>query len=103
MDRPAGGAHGTLLNHKRRKHAMPFEYRVQFRPGRYRYVEHTGPSGRPIYMIGRADDGELIGWSFDEERAKHIMLALNLVNAYISHDTKEEREILVALNKLRGH
>ena len=82
---------------------MSIEYHVTFRPGRYQIVEHVGPSGKPVYMIGRSDDNQIIAWTFDPERAKHVALALNLVNAYIAHDTVEEREIIKALDKMRGH
>lgn len=81
---------------------MPMEYQVQFRPGRYNYVSRMGANG-VVYMIGRTDDQSIIGWTFEEERAKHIVLALNLVDAYITHDTESEREIIKALGKMRGH
>jgi len=77
-------------------------YQVKFLPGRYKYVKKMGDNG-PVYMIGREDDGRIVGWAFEEEGAKHIALALNLVDAYVTQDTDSEREILKALNKLRGH
>ncbi len=81
---------------------MPIMYQVTFHPGRYKYVKEMGSHG-PVYMIGREDDGKIVGWAFEEESAKHITLALNLVDAYVTKDTDSEREILIALNKLRGH
>ena len=89
-------------NTKRREKQMTIAYQVTFRPGRYKCIKQIGANG-PVYMIGRDDDGKIIGWAFEEESTKHITLALNLVDAYVTKDTDSEREILKALNKLRGH
>lgn len=78
---------------------MDLVYRVTFRPGRYRYM--LNPVNEGSYMIGRVDDGKMMGFAFTEEDAKHICLALNATDAIISGAGGDKMELLRALEKLR--
>ena len=78
---------------------MAFLYNVRFLPGRYKVLP---PGPVKAWQIGREDDGTIAGFAFEENEAKHICLALNLVDAYISGDTSAQREMLQALGKLRN-
>lgn len=77
---------------------MNLVYRVTFRPGRYRYTPNL--SNLKSWMIGRIDDGKIIGFAFTEEDAKHIVLALNAVDGLIA-GTADHKELLRALEKLQ--
>jgi hypothetical protein len=78
---------------------MRLVYRVQFEPGRYKYRQN--PVNGLAWDIGTEDNGRYIGFAFSENDAKHICLALNLVDAYIGGNTSDQNELLKALQKLR--
>lgn len=76
------------------------EYMVRFRPGRYKVASKDLPNGR-CWLIGREDDGEIAAWSWNEIQAKHVCLALNVVDSYLGGDAVANRELLAALSKMR--
>lgn len=78
---------------------MAIVYRVQFEPGRYKYRQN--PINDLAWDIGREDNGTYIGFAFSENAAKHICLALNLVDAYIGGDTSAQTDLLKQLQRLR--
>lgn len=78
---------------------MTLQYQVTFTPGQYKYAKN--PNDPHSYIIGREDDGRIIGFAFREEDAKHICLALNLVDHYICGNTGPQMDILKALEKFR--
>jgi hypothetical protein len=79
---------------------MTIVYSVKFAAGRYKVLP-PGAMIEKAWTIGRDDDGVIIGFAFEEEQAKHICLALNLVDAYIGGDTTSQRDILKALERFR--
>jgi hypothetical protein len=78
---------------------MRLVYRVQFEPGRYLFRQNlVNPL---IWDIGCTETGRFLAFAFTEDEAKHICLALNLVDAYIGGNTSDQSELLKALQKLR--
>lgn len=83
---------------------LRLQYQVTFTPGLYRYYPNTTPrsaSAPPSWVIGKIDTQDIIAFTFSENEAKHVCLALNLVNHYICGNTLEQTEILKALEKFR--
>lgn len=86
-------------------------YSVTFRPGRYKYVtaaEMGMPQnplmklhGKQAFIIGREDDGATVAFCFEEEEAKHICLGLNLLDAYITGNSAEQKTILAQFERLK--
>jgi phosphoribosylaminoimidazole carboxylase (NCAIR synthetase) len=76
-------------------------YKVIFRPGRYKYIRN--PVNEASFMIGRDDDGTTIAFTFTENEAAHICMALNLTDAYITNQTEDQMDLLRKLAKLRTH
>lgn len=83
---------------------LQLQYQVTFTPGLYRYYPNPtpkSPGARDSFVIGRIDTQEIIAFTFTENEAKHVCLALNLVSHYIGGNTSEQGEILRALDKFR--
>lgn len=76
-------------------------YKVIFRPGRYKYMRN--PVNESSFMIGRSDDGATIAFTFTENEAAHVCMALNLADAYITNQTDDQMDLLRKLDKLRTH
>lgn len=79
---------------------MSIFYSVKFKPGRYKIAPF--PANRNVWTIGREDDGVMIGFATSENDAKHICLALNLVEAQINGFDTETIALLKSLEKLRN-
>jgi hypothetical protein len=85
-------------------------YRVTFRAGRYKYVSAREmgmgpkllvPGAQECWIIGRELDGATIGFCFEEEEAKHIVLSLNLLDAFMTGDTAAQREFLALFERMK--
>lgn len=80
---------------------MTIVYNVTFRPGRYKYAPSAmSATGIKSWVIGREDDGFIVGFAFEEDAAKQIVFALNLADAYICGDSKSRLELTRALEGL---
>lgn len=76
---------------------------VKFRLGRYKYASSPETVNGQSWIIGREDDGEMIGFAFTEAQAQHICLALNLVDAHIRGRGEDKLRLLRELTKLQTH
>lgn len=85
-------------------------YTVTFKPGRYKVVlanelqrKKHGQTGlvAPTWIVGREDDGKVIGFFFEEDAAKAVCFAMNLADAHLRGDTMEERNLLRQFEKAR--
>jgi len=76
-------------------------YAVTFSPGTYKIWKN--PVNPHAFMIGNEDTGHTVGFAFEENDAKHICLALNVVHAQITGNRKYELELMRELEKLKGH
>lgn len=87
------------------KPGTQLQYQVTFTPGTYRYYKNPTPptsiSQKESWLIGRIDTQDIIAFTFTEEAAKHVCLALNLVHHYIHGNTSVQMDILKALEKFR--
>ena len=78
---------------------MSFSYRVQFTPGRYKVSRN--PVNESSFMIGREEDGRIIGFAFNENDAMMICLGLNLADAQVSGDKAAQLALLREIEKLQ--
>jgi len=78
-------------------------YEVSFRPGRYRCIKQPNPAIKEYYVIGRIDDGVVIGFAFTKAAAELICLGLNLADAQISGNREDSLALLKALDRSRLH
>lgn len=78
-------------------------YTVKFTPGRYKITPNKSPDARfEYFLIGREDDGHIVAFAFEENHAKQICYALNLAWACLSGDYADQKQLLAALEKLKG-
>jgi hypothetical protein len=59
------------------------------------------PGQSECFIIGRELDGATIGFCFEEEEAKHIVLGLNVLDAFITGDTAAQKQFLATFEKLK--
>ena len=82
---------------------MTLTYNVTFVPGRYKFGLSKQPGlNQPTYIIGREDDGTIVGFCFEENAAKQICFSMNLADAYIRGDTDVRLSLTRSLEGLKS-
>lgn len=85
-------------------------YTVTFRPGRYKVLRadelqrqrrDNFQLSQPTWIVGREDDGKVIGFFFEEDAAKAVCYAMNLADAHLRGDTQERLKLLRVFEKVK--
>ncbi len=79
--------------------------RVKFQLGKYKFTlasnSGDGITAPKTWVIGREDTGATIAFTFEEENAKHVCLALGLLDSFATGDRQAQGEFLRAFDKLK--
>ena len=81
---------------------MPLAYTITYQPGKYFVVPATSSQGIKYFNIVNEATRQPIGYTYTENDASSICLALDLLNAMVAGDRTRVRELGKLIDKLKN-